>query len=93
MVVDDVTCLGVVSDRMILTDLPLDEERMRSRGVRDLLSGTPVRYVLDTAPLADVARTMARYSAEAVPVLDAKSRLVGVVTGSDLVRWWADDGS
>lgn len=93
VVVDDVTCLGVVSDRMILTDLPLDEERMRSRGVRDLLSGTPVRYVLDTAPLADVARTMARYSAEAVPVLDAKSRLVGVVTGSDLVRWWADDGS
>ena len=55
VVVDDVTCLGVVSDRMILTDLPLDEERMRSRGVRDLLSGTPVRYVLDTAPLADVA--------------------------------------
>ena len=93
VVVDDVTCLGVVSDRMILTDLPLDEERMRSRGVRDLLSGTPVRYVLDTAPLAAVARTMARYSAEAVPVLDAKSRLVGVVTGSDLVRWWADDGS
>ena len=93
VVVDDATCLGVVSDRMILTDLPLDEERMRSRGVRDLLSGTPVRYVLDTAPLADVARTMTRYSAEAVPVLDAKSRLVGVVTGSDLVRWWADDGS
>ena len=93
VVVDDVTCLGVVSDRMILTDIPLDEERMRSRGVRDLLSGTPVRFVLDTAPLADVARTMGRYSAEAVPVLDDKHRLVGVVTGSDLVRWWADDGS
>ena len=83
VVVEDITCVGVVSDRMILTDVPLDEERMRSRGVGDLLSGTPVRFVLDTAPLADVARTMVRYSAEAV----------GVVTGSDLVRWWADDGS
>jgi CBS domain-containing protein len=93
VVVDDGSCLGVISDRMILTDLPLDEERMRARGVGELLSRAPVRSVLDTAPLADVARTMARYSAEAVPVLDELGRLVGIVTGSDLVRWWADDGS
>jgi CBS domain-containing protein len=93
VVVDDGRCLGVISDRMILTDLPLDEERMRARGVGELLSRAPVRSVLDTAPLADVARTMARYSAEAVPVLDELGRLVGIVTGSDLVRWWADDGS
>jgi CBS domain-containing protein len=93
VVVDDGHCLGVISDRMILTDIPLAEDRMRARGVGDLISGAPVRSVLDTAPLADVARTMARYSAEAVPVLDALGRLVGIVTGSDLVRWWADDGS
>ena len=93
VVVDDGHCRGVISDRMILTDVPLAEERMRRRSVGDLLSGTPVRSVLDTAPLAEVARTMARYSSEAVPVLDVRGRLVGVVTGSDLVRWWADDGS
>jgi len=93
VVVDDGRCLGVVSDRMILTDIPLAEERMRSRGVGELLSRSPGRIVRDTAPLADVARTMARHSAEAVPVLDALDRLVGIVTGSDLVRWWADDGS
>lgn len=93
VVVDDGRCLGVVSDRMILTDIPLAEQRMRARGICDLLTGTPVRSVLDTAPLADVARTMARYSAEAVPVLDSLGRLVGIVTASDLVRWWADDGS
>lgn len=93
VVVDDGHCLGVISDRMILTDIPLAEDRMRARGVGDLLSGTPVRSLMDTAPLADVARTMARYSAEAVPVIDEQGRLVGVVTGSDLVRWWADDGS
>jgi CBS domain-containing protein len=93
VVVDDGNCLGVISDRMILTDIPPSEERMRARGVGDLLSRAPARFVLDTAPLADVARTMARYSAEAVPVLDSLGRLVGIVTGSDLVRWWADDGS
>ena len=93
VVVDDGRCLGVISDRMILTDIPLAEDRMRARGVGDLLSRAPARSVLDTAPLADVARTMARHSAEAVPVLDSMGRLVGIVTGSDLVRWWADDGS
>ncbi|MCU0283344.1 MAG: CBS domain-containing protein [Candidatus Nanopelagicales bacterium] len=93
VVVDDGRCLGVISDRMILTDLPMAEERMRARNVGDLLSRAPARSVLDTAPLADVARTMARHSAEAVPVLDALGRLVGIVTASDLVRWWADDGS
>jgi CBS domain-containing protein len=93
VVVDDGRCLGVISDRMILTDIPLAEDRMRARGVGDLLSRAPARSVLDTAPLADVARTMARHSAEAVPVLDQFGRLVGIVTGSDLVRWWADDSS
>jgi CBS domain-containing protein len=36
---------------------------------------------------------MARHSAEAVPVVDELGRLVGIVTGSDLVRWWAADGT
>ena len=66
---------------------------MRSRGVGDLLSRAPARSVSDSAPLADVARIMARHSAEAVPVVDELGRLVGIVTGSDLVRWWAADGS
>lgn len=93
VVVDDGRCLGVISDRMILTDIPVSEERMRSRGVGELLSRAPARSVTQTAPLADVARIMARYSAEAVPVVDSLGRLVGIVTGSDLVRWWAADGT
>jgi len=93
VVVDAGRCAGVISDRMILADIPLAEERMRSRRVGALLSGAPAHCLLDTAPLADAARTMARHSVEAVPVLDGAGRLVGVVTASDLVRWWADDGS
>jgi acetoin utilization protein AcuB len=93
VVVDDGHCLGVISDRMILTDIPVSEDRMRSRGVGDLLSRAPARSVSDSAPLAEVARIMARYSAEAVPVVDELGRLVGIVTGSDLVRWWAADDS
>lgn len=93
VVLDDSRCVGVISDRMILTDIPVSEDRMRSRDVGELLSRTPARSVLDTAPLADVARVMARYSTEAVPVLDSLDRLIGIVTGSDLVRWWADESA
>lgn len=93
VVVEDGRCLGVISDRMILTDVPVSEDRMRTRGVGSLLSRGPSRSLRHTATLAEVARAMAHYSAEAVPVLDSFDRLVGIVTGSDLVRWWADDGS
>ena len=93
VVVDDGHCLGVISDRMILTDVPVSEERMRNRGVGDLISRAPARSVTQSAPLADVARIMAWHSAEAVPVVDSLGRLVGIVTGSDLVRWWAADGT
>lgn len=92
-VLEDGHCLGVISDRNILSDIPVSQERMRERRVGELLSRGKLRWVGDDARLADVARTMARYSIEAVPVLDGEGRLVGIVTGSDLVRWWAGDGN
>lgn len=92
-VVGDGVCLGVISDRSILSDLPISEERMRTRRVGEILPHGTLRYVSEAAQLAEVARMMARYSIEAVPVLSSEGRLVGIVTGSDLVRWWANDGS
>lgn len=92
-VVADGVCVGVISDRNILSDLPISEERMRTRRVGEILSRGTLRYVSEAASLAEVARTMAHYSTEAVPVLSSEGRLIGIVTGSDLVRWWANDGS
>jgi CBS domain-containing protein len=93
VVVEDGQCRGVLSDRMILTDLPVSEERFRARTVGALVASTTLRSVRDIARLVDVARTMANHSTEAVVVLDGLGRPVGIVTGSDLVRWWADDGT
>lgn len=93
VVVDDGRCLGVLSDRMVLTDLPVSEERFRARRVGALVASATLRAVRDDVGLAEVARTMAHHSTEAVPVLDEQGRPVGIVTGSDLVRWWADDGT
>ena len=92
VVVDDGRCLGVLSDRTILTDLPVSEERLRQRTVGALVAGGILHPVRDHHSLAEIARIMARGSVEAVPVLDDQGRPIGIVTGSDLVRWWADDG-
>jgi CBS domain-containing protein len=91
VVVDDGHCLGVLSDRMILTDVPLPDQRMRERSVGDLLASALLHSVSESAELPDVARMMVRHSAEAIPVLDDQGRPIGIVTGSDLVRWWADE--
>ncbi len=92
VVVDDGRCLGVLSDRTILTDLPVSEERLRQRTVGALVAGGTLHPVRDHDALAEIGRIMARDSVEAVPVLDDQGRPIGIVTGSDLVRWWADDG-
>jgi CBS-domain-containing membrane protein len=92
-VLEDERCIGVISDRNILSDIPVSEQRMRARLVGELISRRVARSVNEGEHLAEVARTMAGHSIEAVPVLDAQSRLVGIVTGSDLVRWWAQLGT
>lgn len=92
-VVGDGVCLGVISDRNILSDLPISRERMRTRQVGEILPHGTLRYVREDASLAEVTRMMAHHSIEAVPVLSSDGRLVGIVTGSDLVRWWANDGN
>lgn len=92
-VVDDEHCVGVISDRNILSDVPVSQERMRARPVGQVVSPGTNRSVREGEHLAEVARMMARYSMEAVPVVDPRGRLVGIITGSDLVRWWAADQS
>jgi acetoin utilization protein AcuB len=92
-VVDDDRCIGVISDRNILSDIPVSQERMRTRLVGQVVCSQTNRTVAEGEPLARVARIMTRHSLEAVPVVAGGFRLVGIVTGSDLVRWWAADGS
>ena len=45
VVVADGHCRGVLSDRMILTDLPVSEERFRTRTAGGLVASTTLRSV------------------------------------------------
>jgi len=53
--------------------------------VSDLMASKPV--TLDAAaPVADALRLMRRLKVGCVPVIDAKKRVVGIVTGMDVVE-------
>ena len=81
--------LGVLSDRSILAEVPATAEHLSARRVGDVLAMVPLVSVLPTESPLSAARIMAANAVEAVPVLDASGRLLGIVTESDIVRWLA----
>ena len=84
---EDGSSLGVLSDRNILAEVPATAENLSSRRVRDVLAMVPLISVSPgQSPLA-ADRAMTDNSVEAVPVLDERGRLVGIITESDIVRW------
>ena len=88
VVLDDAgACLGVISDRNILSDIPMTAEHLKARTVSDVLARVPIVAIHPEDCPRDAAILMADHAVEALPVIDGISRLVGIVTESDLVRW------
>lgn len=84
----DGTCAGVVADRDLLADWPLDAGRLRSHEVRHVVGH--VTPMVDTdCPVVEVARLMSRYQVDAVAVIDELDKPVGLVTSSDIVGFVA----
>lgn len=79
--------LGVLSDRNILAEVPATAEHLSARRVNDVLAMVPLVSVGPGDSPLTAARIMATNSVEAVPVIDAAGRMVGIVTESDIVRW------
>ena len=81
------SCVGVISDRVIITTLPTDPEELGARRIGDVIDASPHLRVAPAASPAAAAEAMVAFGVEAVPVIDANQRLVGMVTEADLVRW------
>lgn len=79
--------LGILSDRNILSEVPATADHLSGRRVADVLAMVPLVSVLPSDSPLVAARVMAANAVEAVPVLDAAGRLVGIVTEADIVRW------
>jgi CBS domain-containing protein len=84
---EDGACMGVLSDRNILAEVPATSENLGQRKVREVLAMVPVVSVSPLQSPIVAARIMAENAVEAVPVLDDRDRLVGIITEFDIVRW------
>jgi CBS domain-containing protein len=84
---EDGTCMGVLSDRNILAEVPATADNLGRRKVREVLAMVPLVSVSPMQSPIVAARIMADNAVEAVPVLDDRGRLVGIITEFDIVRW------
>lgn len=85
------SCVGVVDDRTLFAQWPMGPLALRRHSVRELIRSRTTCVLPDT-DLQLVARVMVEESVDAVPVVDADGRLIGIVTGSDVARAVASAG-
>lgn len=81
--------LGVLSDRAILTDLPLTEKHLVGRHVCDVMASPG--SVTDDTTTQEAASRMARYAVDALPIVTNTGRPIALLTAADLVDWVARD--
>jgi CBS domain-containing protein len=90
-VVDDSgRCLGALADRAIAAEWAHDSTGFGGRRVREVLEPA-VSLVPVTASIATVAGVMRRTRTDAVVVVEAGGRPVGIVTATDLIALLAAD--
>ena len=80
-------CVGVLSDRNILADVPATMDHLGHRYVREILARVPIATIKPDTQPREAACLMQEHSIEAVPVIDEAGKVLGIVTESDVVRW------
>jgi len=90
VVLDEAGALvGVLDDRRVLARWPLDALSLHRQTVGELVRpggpGEPVRVHVDR-PVSAAASLMLRCQVDGLPVVDDAEAVIGIVTGSDLVR-------
>lgn len=81
--------IGVLSDRAILTDLPITEKHLAGRHVSDVMA-SPGSITDDTCAQT-AANRMARHAVDALPIVTDSGRPIAMLTAADLIEWVARD--
>jgi CBS domain-containing protein len=90
VVVSNGRCVGVLTDRLVAAVWPMVALGPGSQPIARLLSHDPVTVTPDDTPRT-IARRMLERGVDAVAVVDTAGRVVGIVTGSDLLRHFVSD--
>jgi len=77
-------CVGVLADRVVASSFARDPSALTWQRVGEVLDPTPA-FVGTGATVADAARVMCATGVDAVAVVDADNRPMGVVTSGDLI--------
>lgn len=78
--------LGILSDRDVLLHAQVKGEAIEPPAIPVAEVMSPFPFVCEPSThVADIVRTMTEEKIDAMPVLDAEERLVGLVTSTDLL--------
>lgn len=88
-VMADNHCIGIINDRSILSSVIVTEARLAMHHVSDVMNRADVVSVTPATCVEDTATLMAEHKLNALPVIDADSKIRGIVTSTDLIRWIA----
>lgn len=87
-VVDHDACIGVISDRALLSTVTVSAEKLTSHKVGDIISRTTLPFVSSATCISEAVELMRTHMVEALPVID-EGRLIGILTSTDLIPWAA----
>jgi CBS domain-containing protein len=76
--------IGIVTDRDIVLRCLASNEPPEATRIGDVMSA-PVRTVSETTPIEQTLSTMRSLAVRRLPVVDARSRLIGIVSLDDIV--------
>ena len=80
-------CLGVLSDRTVLADMPRTFEHLGETTVGSAMERVPRLAIAPDKTAQEAAALMSLHMVDAVPVINDEDRLVGIVTSTDIVHW------
>ena len=82
-------CLGVLSDRTVLSDIPTTIEHLGTMTIGSALERVPQLSISPERSVHEAAAIMSAHMVDAVPVITDEERLVGIITSADIVNWAA----
>ncbi len=83
----DNQCLGLISDRQILGEIPATADHLGAIQVSDLMAQVAQIFLSPERSPQEAAALMREHDLEAMPVCTPDGKIVGILTQTDLVKW------
>ena len=80
-------CVGIINDRSILSSVIVTEARLALHRVADVMNISNNNAVSPDTDIQTAADLMTQLQVNALPVVDAGEKLVGIVTSTDVIGW------